>query len=57
MLKRYYAEENETGSESEKKDSKVTTSAEVVLEEETPSTVKKSLLELGTYEQKESVRL
>ena len=55
MLKKYYARDDKAKSESENEDLKVAASAKVLLDEETPSIDEKSLLELGTYRQKESV--
>ena len=53
--KQYYARENEVEIENEKKDLKIAASAEILLDEKTPSKNKDLLLELGTYRQKENV--
>ena len=54
-LKRYYAREDEAESGNEKENLKMAASAEMLLDEEIPSIDKDSLLELGTYKQKEDV--
>ena len=55
MLKKYYAREDEAKTKNEKEDLKIAASAEMLLDEETPSIDEDSLLELGTYKQKEDV--
>ena len=55
MLKKYYARVDEAETGNEKKDLKIAASAEVLFDEETPSIDDDSLLELGTYRQKENV--
>ena len=55
MLKKYYAREDEAKTGNEKEDLKISASAETLLDEEIPSIDEDSLLELGTYKQKEDV--
>ena len=55
MLKKYYARENEAKTENEKEDLKISSSAEMLGDEGVSSTDEDSLLELGTYKQKEDV--
>ena len=54
MLKKYYIREDEE-TRNEKEDLKMETSAEVLLDEETPSIDEDLLLELDTYRQKKNV--
>ena len=53
MLKKYYAREDEAKTGNEKEDLKIVARAEMLLDEEIPRTDEDSLLELGTYKQKE----
>ena len=55
MLKKYYARENEAKTGNEKEDLKISASAEMLVDAETPSIDEDSLLELETYKQKEDV--
>ena len=55
MLKKYYAREDEVKTEIEKEDLKMSAGAEMLMDEEMPSIDEDSLLELGTYKQKEDV--
>ena len=55
MLKKYYTREDEAKTENEKEDLKISASAEMLVDAETPSIDEDSLLELGTYKQKEDV--
>ena len=55
MLKKYYTRENEAKAGNQKEDLKISASAEMLLDEEIPSINEDSLLELGTYKQKEDV--
>ena len=55
MLKKYYAREDEAKTEIEKEDLKMSAGAEMLMDEEMPSIDEDSLLELGTYKQKEDV--
>ena len=55
MLKKYYARKDKAKTGNEKEDLKISTSAEMLLDEEILSIDKDSLLELGKYKQKEDV--
>ena len=55
MLKKCYAREDEAKTRNEKEDLKISASAEMLVDEEIPSIEEDSLLELGTYKQKEDV--
>ena len=52
MLKKYYAREDKADSENRKEDQKIAVYVDVLLDKNTPSIYEKSLLELGTYTQK-----
>ena len=54
MLKKYYTREDEAKTGNEKEDLKISASAKMLVDEEMPSIDEDSLLELGTYKQKES---
>ena len=55
MLKKYYAREDEAKTRKEKEDLKIAASAEILLDEGTPSIDEDWLLELSMYRQKENV--
>ena len=55
ILKKYYAREDEAKTRNEKEDLKISASVEMLVDEEMPSIDEDSLLELGTYKQKEDV--
>ena len=55
MLKKYYAREDEAKTGNEKENLKISASAEMLVDAETPSLDEDSLLELGTCKQKKDV--